>query len=167
MTRLAATGQGGRLSVRTGTTSTDSPMMATLILTGQGNSQPAPTTTGSPVRKRKLTQEEYASLANRLREHHDAKQKRLKNIYAERSALMCFLESDNNHILDYGTWRTRLPEVPLQAHLKTCRLDKMDEAEDLYKCLQVQNHSLLQSALTGNKNGQQGSQGNYIIYFLS
>ncbi|CAH1401525.1 unnamed protein product [Nezara viridula] len=68
----------------------------------------------------------------------------------ERCALLCYLQA-NGHLSDFSPWRSRLPIVPLQTFLKSNKLDTGNDGEDLYKLLQSQNHSLLQSALTGNR----------------
>lgn len=156
MTRLANSSQGGRLQVRSSPTSilSDSPMMTNLQPPNQGNPQPplSLSLSSSSARKRKLPLDEYNSFRKRIRDLNDNKSKRFQTKFAERCALLCYLQA-NGHLSDFSPWRSRLPVVPLQTFLKTNKLDTGNDGEDLYKVLQSQNHSLLQSALTGNRQG--------------
>ncbi|XP_014280973.1 helicase domino isoform X2 [Halyomorpha halys] len=156
MTRLANSSQGGRLQARSSPTSilSDSPMMTNLQPPSQGNPQPSLSLSlsSSSTRKRKLPLDEYNSFKKRIKDLNDNKNKRFQNKFAERCALLCFLQA-KGHLSDFSPWRSRLPIVPLQTFLKTNKLDTGNDGEDLYKVLQSQNHSLLQSALTGNRQG--------------
>ena len=157
MTRLANSSQGGRLQVRSSPSSTlsDSPMMTNLQTSGQGNPQPSLALSSStPLsRKRKIPIDDYLSFKKQIRDLNDNNNKISPTRYAERCALLCFLQG-SGHLCDFSHWRSRLPIVPLQTFFKTNKLETNINGDDMIKVLQLQNHSLLQSALTANRSVQ-------------